>query len=176
MAERNSGMPELGVYLVKPFFSASSAAALMCSGVSKSGSPAAKPQTSMPSAFIALALLSIESVRDGVRLLAREEMDMEFWILDFRFWNSNAGRRRARELFSEAGGDDFLKVVIFDLHDLHLALGVFRRVGGVRGVDHDGRAKLAPDRAGRRFTRIGRPEHFADFADGIDALIDERHA
>src|SRR5580700_3249851 len=72
MAWRNSGMPELGVYLVRPLFSASMAAALMCSGVSKSGSPAAKPQTSMPSAFMALDLESIERVNEGVKLFARE--------------------------------------------------------------------------------------------------------
>src|SRR5208283_1960523 len=72
-AWRRSGMPELGVYLVKPASSADIAAALMCSGVSKSGSPAPKLQTSIPSDFIALALLSIERVRDGVKLVALEE-------------------------------------------------------------------------------------------------------
>src|SRR6267143_1162047 len=99
-------MPELGVYFVKPACNASIAAALMCSGVSKSGSPAPKPQTSIPSAFIAFALLSIESVR---------------------------------------------------------------------GVDHNRLAKFFPNRARRRFCRIGRPEHFANFADGISALINERN-
>src|ERR1700692_2148591 len=66
-------MPELGVYLVNPASRDAMAAALMCSGVSKSGSPAPKPQTSIPSDFIALALLSIERVRDGVKLEALEE-------------------------------------------------------------------------------------------------------
>src|ERR1700686_5120160 len=66
-------MPELGVYLVKPASRAAMAAALMCSGVSKSGSPAPKPQTSIPSDFIAFALLSMERVRDGVKLEALEE-------------------------------------------------------------------------------------------------------
>src|SRR6516162_2870941 len=66
-------MPELGVYLVKPASSDAIAAALMCSGVSKSGSPAPKLQTSIPSDFMALALLSIERVRDGVKLVALEE-------------------------------------------------------------------------------------------------------
>src|ERR1700761_5827770 len=72
-AWRSSGMPELGVYLVKPASRDAIAAALMCSGVSKSGSPAPKPQTSIPSDFIALALLSIERVREGVKLEALEE-------------------------------------------------------------------------------------------------------
>ncbi len=46
MAWRSSGMPELGVYFVNPLWRASMAAALICSGVSMSGSPAPKPQTS----------------------------------------------------------------------------------------------------------------------------------
>src|SRR6476469_8848992 len=66
-------MPELGVYFVNPASRDAMAAALMCSGVSKSGSPAPKLQTSIPSDFIALALLSIERVRDGVKLVALEE-------------------------------------------------------------------------------------------------------
>src|SRR5580700_10229154 len=73
IAWRSSGMPELGVYLVNPASRDAIAAALMCSGVSKSGSPAPKPQTSIPSDFIALALLSIERVREGVKLEALEE-------------------------------------------------------------------------------------------------------
>src|SRR4051812_21939065 len=72
IAWRNSGIPELGVYFVKPASSEAIAADLICSGVSKSGSPAPKPQTSMPSAFIALALLSIERVSDGVRTVERD--------------------------------------------------------------------------------------------------------
>src|SRR5438477_7962159 len=76
IAWRNSGMPELGVYLVNPFCNAEIAAALMCSGVSKSGSPAPKPQTSMPSDFMALALLSIERVSEGVSWAARAEISM----------------------------------------------------------------------------------------------------
>src|ERR1700744_1932198 len=73
MAERSSGMPEEGVYLVKPASSEPMAAALICSGVSKSGSPAPKPITFCPSAFIAFALLSIARVRDGVSSCTREE-------------------------------------------------------------------------------------------------------
>src|SRR3954469_19838025 len=37
----------------------------MCSGVGKSGSPAPKPMTSRPAAFIALAVASTASVADG---------------------------------------------------------------------------------------------------------------
>src|SRR3954453_7920760 len=64
-------MPEFGLYLVKPACKASIAALFKCSGVSKSGSPAPKPQTSMPSAFMALAFESMLSVREGVRIVAR---------------------------------------------------------------------------------------------------------
>src|SRR5690242_17644071 len=66
-------MPELGVYLVNPDSNEAIAAALICSGVSKSGSPAAKLHTSIPSDFIALALLSIERDNDGIKLVALAE-------------------------------------------------------------------------------------------------------
>lgn len=65
IAARSSGMPEDGVYLVKPASSEPMAAALMCSGVSKSGSPTPNPITSIPSAFIALALASMAKVIEG---------------------------------------------------------------------------------------------------------------
>ena len=52
------------------------AAALICSGVSKSGSPAPNPQTSIPSAYIAYALLSMDKVREGVNWAARAEISM----------------------------------------------------------------------------------------------------
>ena len=45
----NDGMPETGVYLVKPLSIAFFAASLICCGVSKSGSPAARPIMSLPS-------------------------------------------------------------------------------------------------------------------------------
>src|ERR1700736_2989568 len=76
-------MPELGVYLVNPASRAATAATLMCSGVSKSGSPAPKPQTSIPSDFIALALLSIERVREGVKLEALEESCIKDCFQDY---------------------------------------------------------------------------------------------
>src|ERR1700758_3384889 len=84
MAWRNSGVPLLGVYLVNPVSMAAWAAALMCSGVSKSGSPAPKPQTSMPSAFMALAFESMLRVSEGVRIVARLANSIVwFWFLDF---------------------------------------------------------------------------------------------
>jgi len=44
------------VYLVCPLSSAALAASLINAGVSKSGSPAPKPTTSIPAFFMALAL------------------------------------------------------------------------------------------------------------------------
>src|SRR6185369_900630 len=66
-------MPGVGAYFVFPPLSAAMHASLMCSGVSKSGSPAAKPQTSSPAAAMALALASIASVGDGETLRAQVE-------------------------------------------------------------------------------------------------------
>src|ERR1700758_4094944 len=105
-------MPELGVYLVNPLCRALIAACLMCSGVSKSGSPAPNPQTSIPSAFIAFALASMLRVREGVSWLAVKLVNQRF------------------------------KIVLVNLHDLHLALGVLNGIGSMRGIDHDGLAKF----------------------------------
>src|SRR3954468_25012679 len=55
-------------------------ASLMCSGVSKSGSPAAKPQTSSPAALRALAFASTASVGDGAIFRAHEERGSG-WLL-----------------------------------------------------------------------------------------------
>ncbi len=65
MASLSSGEPGTGVYFVYPSSSAFFATALMWSGVSKSGSPAPKPTTSIPCAFICFALFVIASVGDG---------------------------------------------------------------------------------------------------------------
>src|SRR4051812_16721783 len=46
----------------------------MCSGVGKSGSPAPNPITSLPAAFMALAVASTASVADGAMLRIRAEM------------------------------------------------------------------------------------------------------
>src|SRR5690242_3966572 len=71
MALFSSGMPPVAVYLVKPASSAALAASLMCAGVSKSGSPAAKLTTSSPLAASALALALRDSVGDGLIALRR---------------------------------------------------------------------------------------------------------
>src|SRR5689334_24882125 len=59
-------MPPTSVYLPTPFSSAAAAAALMCAGVSKSGSPAPKLTTSMPSALSFAAFAVTASVIDGL--------------------------------------------------------------------------------------------------------------
>ena len=72
-AARSSGIPGAGAYLVLPCASASAQAALINSGVSKSGSPAPNPQTSSPAALRALALASTARVGEGATLRAQEE-------------------------------------------------------------------------------------------------------
>src|SRR5262249_1608914 len=61
-------MPATSVYFVWPRFIASIAALLMLSGVSKSGSPAAKPMMSRPAAFSSRAFVVIAIVGDGLIL------------------------------------------------------------------------------------------------------------
>src|SRR3954469_14806907 len=75
-------MPGVGAYLVFPDFRAAMHASLMCSGVSKSGSPAAKPQTSSPAAARALALASTASVGEGDTLRAQVESGAGAWLMD----------------------------------------------------------------------------------------------
>src|ERR1700743_2904650 len=65
MGVRSSGMPSTAVYLVWPSLMALIAAALILSGVSKSGSPAPRPITSRPAAFSSRALLVTAMVGDG---------------------------------------------------------------------------------------------------------------
>ena len=70
-------MPETGGYLVSPRLIASMAACLMCSGVSKSGSPTDRLITSMPPAFRSRAFCVIAIVADGFtreRASARKPM------------------------------------------------------------------------------------------------------
>src|SRR5205809_3980440 len=126
MAARNSGIPALGVYFVKPACNASIAACLMCSGVSKSGSPAPNPQTSMPSAFIAFALLSIESVSEGVNRLARSEISIvEF----FYFLKLGAFKLLASvKVFNQS-----FKISFLQSHDPHFALRILDRIRRLRG-------------------------------------------
>src|SRR6266704_3135290 len=80
-------MPLLGVYLVNPSFNAWIAASLMCCGVSKSGSPAPKPTTSSPSAFICLALASIAKVSDGER---KGELTPDALWARLSFWEAES--------------------------------------------------------------------------------------
>src|SRR5471032_1193806 len=73
MAARSGSMPGVGPYFVLPDLRAAMHASLICSGVSKSGSPAAKPQTSSPAAKRALAFASTASVGEGETLRAQVE-------------------------------------------------------------------------------------------------------
>src|SRR5690348_6236683 len=127
MAWRNSGMPALGVYFVKPDSNASIAALLMCSGVSKSGSPAPKPQTSMPSAFMAFALLSIESVSDGVSWAARSEISMLVSYVKWEHPPASPGEalRAGKLLVAIEVFNERFEIIFFNSDNRHLALRVF---------------------------------------------------
>src|SRR4051794_7053347 len=81
---RSGSMPGVGAYFVLPAFSAAMHASLMCSGVSKSGSPAAKPQTSSPAACSALALASTASVGEGETFRAQTESGAGGLLMDKR--------------------------------------------------------------------------------------------
>ena len=69
-------MPFPGTYLVCPLSIASKAAFLILAGVSKSGSPAAKTKTSLPSALNALALTLIPTVIEGLILFNLEAIKL----------------------------------------------------------------------------------------------------
>lgn len=71
MAFLSSGIPVVGVYLVNPDFIASIAASLIKSGVSKSGSPAARLTTSRPSDFNFFAFVVMARVEEGFIFLRR---------------------------------------------------------------------------------------------------------
>src|SRR5437762_2692210 len=84
MAWRSGSMPGVGAYFVLPAFSAAMQASLMCSGVSKSGSPAAKPHTSSPAACRALARASTASVGEGETLRAQVDSGAGGLLMDKR--------------------------------------------------------------------------------------------
>src|SRR5476651_343473 len=84
MAARSGSMPGVGAYLVFPAMRAATHASLICAGVSKSGSPAAKPHTSSPAAAMALAFASTASVGDGEMLRAQVEREAGAWLMDGR--------------------------------------------------------------------------------------------
>jgi hypothetical protein len=75
-------MPGVGAYLVFPPFNATMHASVMCSGVSKSGSPEAKAQTSSPAAIIAFALPSTASVGEGETLRAQVDSGAGGLLMD----------------------------------------------------------------------------------------------
>src|ERR1041385_2131885 len=82
MAWRSGSIPGVGAYFVLPLFSAAMHASLMCSGVSKSGSPAAKPHTSSPAACRALAFASTARVGDGETLRAQVDSGAGGLLMD----------------------------------------------------------------------------------------------
>src|SRR5262245_37462167 len=115
MAARSSGMPPTSVYFVWPRRMASTAAALMRSGVSKSGSPAPKEMTSIPRARSSLALACTARVEDGARVFRRSASTARSlsagWVLlgeallDDRRHHPVDRRAEARHLLDEPGRD-----------------------------------------------------------------------
>src|SRR6266542_2727235 len=158
-------MPALGVYFVNPASNASIAAFFMCSGVSKSGSPAPKPQTSMPSAFMALALLSIERVSEGLSWAARSEISIGIGLV-VGWFKMERKLLVVIEVFNQR-----FEIILVDSNDTHFAFCVLRRIRCVRGVDHDGLPEFSSDRPWRRLRRIGWAEHVANLAHGVHTLI-----
>src|SRR3954451_12602957 len=87
-------MPDTGVYFVSPRSIAAFAAALMWSGVSKSGSPAASEITSRPLAFSSRAFGVMAMVAEGFtgdRTSARKGMGR------LRDYGTKAGRTLVRD-------------------------------------------------------------------------------
>src|SRR5918996_1089481 len=66
MARLKPGIPSTAVYLVKPSWMAWMAAALIGSGVSKSGSPAARLMIALPAALSAAARAETLKVGEGL--------------------------------------------------------------------------------------------------------------
>src|SRR5882724_11555139 len=95
-------MPGVGEYLDLPAFSATMHASLMCSGVSKSGSPAAKLHTSAPAACRALALASTASVGEGETLRAQVESGAGGGFMDKR--GTRKGREKRKASLAAAPG------------------------------------------------------------------------
>src|ERR1039457_2592493 len=133
MAVRNSGIPEDGVYLVKPAASACAAASLIYCGVSKSGSPAPKPQTSTPSALSFFAFASMARVNDGVRVVARcarccmnDLSGADSPIRNFRMVSSKFAVVKLL--------DKRFQIIVARADDLHFALGIVGGVAGVRSI------------------------------------------
>src|ERR1017187_9333082 len=173
MAARNSGIPDDGVYFVNPAASACVAASLIYCGVSKSGSPAPKPQTSTPSALSFFAFASMARVNDGVRSVARcasccmnDLSGADSPIRNFRMVSSKFAVVKLL--------DKRLQIIVTRADDLHFALGVIGRIAGVRGIDHDVLAEFATNGARRRLARVRGAEDAADFGHRVRAFIHDR--
>src|SRR6185312_11428826 len=95
MASFSSGVPSTSVYLVLPSRMALMAASLMLSGVSKSGWPADRPITFLPSATRARALASTARVADGLtRFRAEDSRDIDDSVSSARAGLARVATRR----------------------------------------------------------------------------------
>jgi hypothetical protein len=72
MADCSAGVPVTELYLVSPAWIAAMAAALMCSGVSKSGSPTVRSMIVRPSAFSSRTRAAAATLGDDLMRLTRD--------------------------------------------------------------------------------------------------------
>src|SRR6185369_15309223 len=90
IARWSSRMPALAVYFVRPARIARSAACLMLSGVSKSGSPAPKSHTSAPdarnaSAACIAAIVADDCMRATFSETGKDDITGQVFMLDSTF-------------------------------------------------------------------------------------------
>src|SRR6185312_9187712 len=109
MACLSSIVPLTGVYFVKFLFSASMAASLMFLGVGKSGSPALKSTTSLPSALRRPAVAATFMVDDSlIQELRSASCFIFFFQARFDEGRNNAldAAAERRDFFHEFGADE----------------------------------------------------------------------
>src|SRR5512134_2200056 len=152
MAFFSSSVPELVVYFVKFASMAACAAAPMCRGVGKSGSPAPRSTTSMPFALRAIASAATFMVGEAAIRVARAASDTGVDCAELPM--ISGPQRLARELLlAQAAFDD----VRNDALD-----------GSAQGDDflHEARAHVR--------VRLGR-HHEHRLHLGVEAAVHERH-
>src|SRR5437016_2533411 len=119
----------------------------------------------MPSAFMALALLSIERVSEGVSWAARSEISMVVSL-----FKMERKLLVAIEVFNQR-----FEIILINLDDRRFALRVLDRIRCMRGIDHNRLAELSANGSRWGFGRISRAKHVANLAHRIHALIHDRN-
>src|SRR6266511_4050033 len=119
----------------------------------------------MDSAFMALALLSMERVSEGLSCVARSEISIGVGLV-VGWFKMERKLLVVIEVFNQR-----FEIILVDSNDSHFAFCVLRRIRCVCSVDHDGLPEFSPDRPWRRLRRIGWAEDVANLVHGIHALI-----